>query len=203
MEHGVETEVIWRDIHDRLLSYIRPRVASFHDAEDILQEVFLRIHKNRDRLNDVQNVPAWVYRIAANAISDYYRARAKVGGALAENATASSVDAPASSQPEVIRDKGPEMTVELARCMEPLVQRLPEHYGEAVSLTDLGGLTQKEAAAQLGLSVSGMKSRVQRGRSKLKALLLDCCRVELDQRRRIVDFEQQEGDKCGDNCGCA
>ena len=85
--------------------------------------------------------------------------------------------------------------------MEPLVKRLPEQYSEAVALTDLGGLTQKDAATRMGLSLSGMKSRVQRGRSKLKTLLLDCCRVELDRRRGVAGYEQGEGSNCGD-CGC-
>ena len=81
------------------------------------------------------------------------------------------------------------------------MKRLPEPYRRAVTLTELDGLTQKDAAERLGLSLSGMKSRVGRGRGKLKELLLGCCNVELDSRGAVVDYEHRSGKTCGD-CGC-
>jgi RNA polymerase sigma-70 factor (ECF subfamily) len=66
---------------------------------------------------------------------------------------------------------------------------LPSQYREAVTLVELEGLTQNAAAKQLGLSVSGMKSRVQRGRRQLKRMLDECCLIRLDQRRSVMDYE--------------
>lgn len=77
---------------------------------------------------------------------------------------------------------GAELRAELAGCLAPLIARLPETYREALALTEFQGITQAEAGARLGLSVSGMKTRVQRGRGQLKDLLLDCCHIELDSR---------------------
>ena len=77
-------------------------------------------------------------------------------------------------------DSGPEQ--ELARCIRPLVAALPREYREAVALTELEGLTQKATAEQVGLSLSGMKSRVQRGREQLRQRLLECCHIEFDRR---------------------
>ena len=71
-----------------------------------------------------------------------------------------------------------------------MVERLPPHYREAVALVDLSGLPQTEAAAQVGLSVSGLKSRVQRGRRSLKEILVACCPVETDSGGRIVDYDR-------------
>ena len=68
------------------------------------------------------------------------------------------------------------------------MQRLPEPYREALVLTELDGLTQADAATRLGLSTSGMKSRVQRGRGQLRDLLLGCCEIELDRRNRVTDY---------------
>ena len=68
-------------------------------------------------------------------------------------------------------------------------------------LTELEGVTQKDAAAKLGLSISGMKSRVQRGRGKLKDVVLDCCEVELDRRGGLVDYRRRNGDVLG-GCDC-
>jgi RNA polymerase sigma-70 factor, ECF subfamily len=57
-----------------------------------------------------------------------------------------------------------------------------------VALTELDGVTQAEAAARLGLSTSGMKSRVQRARAQLKDLLADCCEIELDRRGGVTAY---------------
>ena len=91
----------------------------------------------------------------------------------------------------------PDLREELSRCLAPLARRLPETYREALVMTEFEGVTQVDAARALGLSVSGMKSRVQRGREQLKAMLLDCCEVELDRRGSISDYRSRDG-----NCGC-
>ena len=80
---------------------------------------------------------------------------------------------------------------ELATCLRPIVERLPEIYREAVVLADLEGITQREVAGRLGLSVSGAKSRVQRGRQAIKAMLQDCCRIQLDAGGRVTGYEVQ------------
>jgi RNA polymerase sigma-70 factor (ECF subfamily) len=71
----------------------------------------------------------------------------------------------------------------------PLVGALPSHYRGAIVLSELEDVPQREVAERLGLSISGAKSRVQRARKMLAAMLLDCCRVELDSRGGIMDYE--------------
>ena len=68
-----------------------------------------------------------------------------------------------------------------------MLARLPEDYRTALELTDLGELTQEQAAAQFGLSTSGMKSRVQRGRRMLRTEVGRCCRIELDGSGALAD----------------
>ena len=82
---------------------------------------------------------------------------------------------------------------ELARCLVPLLNELPEPYRQVLRLTEFEGATQREAASQLGLSLSGAKSRVQRARKMLREVLLKCCRVELDRRGGVVDYEARDG----------
>lgn len=197
MTQSVETEEIWEDLHHRLLAFIRGRVSNPQDAQDILQEVFIRIHENVGRLNDAQSVTGWAYRITRNAIVDHYRARAKDTEGRTRLAKA------AESDEEIANLVGDDDRArrELAGCLEPLMRSLPQHYSQAIELTELRGLTQKDAAEQVGLSVPGMKARVQRGRRKLREALLDCCRVEVDRRGGVVDYEPKGGDSCG-NCGC-
>jgi len=189
---AIRTEDIWTEFRERLLAFVRRRVGSAHDAEDVLQEVFLRIHANLSRLRSSESVHGWVYRIARNAIADHYRAQARDTRAVAESAERV---APETEEADASSD--------LARCLRPLVERLPQPYEEALQLTELGNLTQRQAAEQLGLSVSGMKARVQRGRSQLKGLLLACCHVDLDRRKGVIEYETRDpGGPSDCDCDC-
>jgi RNA polymerase sigma-70 factor (ECF subfamily) len=86
---------------------------------------------------------------------------------------------------------------EIATCLRPFLNQLPSLHREALTLTELGGLSQADAARQLGVSKSGMKSRVQRGRAQLKELLVACCQIDLDRRARITGYEPRDP-----GCGC-
>jgi RNA polymerase sigma-70 factor, ECF subfamily len=94
--------------------------------------------------------------------------------------------------------------MELAGCLRPMISRLSGEYRQAVVLVDLEGLTQQAAAVQLGLSLSGMKSRVQRGRRQLKGMLEACCKIELDRRRGVLDYDlrDQQDSSCQDRPEC-
>ena len=181
--------VVWGELRRPLGAFIARRVADPQDAEDVLQEVMLRIHRHGDELASADRVDAWVHRIARNAIIDHYRRRAArpelpVGGAgdLDDDQDETGGE-PASAA----------LRRELAACLHPLVDRLPATQRDALVLTEFEGLSQVEAARRLGISVSGAKARVQRGRAQLKALLLDCCHVELDRRGGISDYHARGG----------
>lgn len=189
---------IWQQVHDSLRAFIAKRVANEAEAEDILQEIFLRIHRRLDSVNDPRRLVSWVYQITRHAIIDHYRANGKrmerpVGLAGELEALPSS-----ASHNETAEDSG-EPRAELAGCLRPMIAQLPQDYREAVTLVELDGLTQQEAATRMGLSLSGMKSRVQRGRRRLKQMLDDCCLIHLDGRRGVADFEARapECSPCG------
>jgi RNA polymerase sigma-70 factor (ECF subfamily) len=176
-----DAEAIWEEFHRRLLGFIARRVSDRDSAEDILQDVMLRIHRHAGELEHAAAVGGWIHQIARNAIVDHYR-RAPVRRERPAGIDPVPDDAPA---PETA---APDPRNELARCLVPLLEQLPDKYREAVALTELDGLTQAEAAARLGLSTSGMKSRVQRARAQLKDLLADCCEIELDRRGGVTGY---------------
>jgi RNA polymerase sigma-70 factor (ECF subfamily) len=186
----VDAEAIWQQFHEGLLGFINRRVRSHEAAEDILQEVMLRIHRQAAGIERAEAVGAWVHAIASNAIADHYRS-AQVRRELA---TGTELDPEAGGEPEA---EAPDLRSELATCIAPLLKRLPVIYREALTLTEFEGLTQAEAAARTGLSLSGMKSRVQRARRQLKRVLVDCCEVELDRRRSVSGYRPRRG-----SCGC-
>jgi RNA polymerase sigma-70 factor (ECF subfamily) len=187
-------ESVWQEMHASLLRFIARRVSDPRDAEDVLQEVMLRIHRHAGEMDEYENLGAWVHRVARSAIVDFYRRRA----ARPELPGGSGVDVAGTTLAPESAEEG---RSELAQCLRPLIGRLDDKYREALELTELNGLSQVAAAERLELSVSGMKTRVQRGRSQLRELLLECCHIELDARGGVAEYRTR-AERCG-GCGCS
>jgi len=175
-------ETIWNEFAAKLGRFIAARVADPATAEDILQDVFLKIQTKLDQLQDPSKMQGWLYHIARNAIIDHYRLR-KETTELPESLTAE----PSTEDPAV---------EELKAAFRQMIRSLPEPYREALELTEFEGLSQKQMAERLGLSISGAKSRVQRGRERLKQMLLDQCEFEFDRLGRIIDCKSRKKDRC-------
>ena len=187
-----DAETIWREFHESLLGFISRRVPSRETAEDILQDVMLRIHRNAAGVERAEAVGAWIHTIARNVIADHYRS----ASVRRELATGSETDSEALDEPEA---DPPDVRGELAACIAPLLRRLSPSFREALTLTELEGLTQEEAAARVGLSLPGMKSRVQRARRQLKQVLVQCCEVERDVRGGLTGYRPRRAScECGD-----
>ena len=173
------TEQAWEAFHTPLHQFIRRRVADEATAEDLLQEVFLKIHQQQARLRDARCLESWIYQITRNLIIDYYRNR--------HQHMATLDDVEVLDLPEELPDD--DVVGELLPCVRAMVLALPDQDRQALILTQYQGLTQKELGEHLGLSFSGAKSRVQRAREKLKQELLACCHFELDRRGHILDYQ--------------
>lgn len=183
---------LWREVAGRLRPFIARRVAPA-DVDDVLQDVFLRMQRGLAGLRDEERFGPWVYRVARSAVVDHHRAAARHGVVDAEPDRV-EVEAPAPD------DEGDAVAREVATYVAWFVAMLPSPYREALTLTELEGLTQKQAAAMLGISVSGLKSRVQRGRRQLRAALEACCDIALDARHRVVSCEPRPDGKLPDGC---
>jgi RNA polymerase sigma-70 factor, ECF subfamily len=176
---------LWAELHGRMRAFIGRRISDQHAADDLAQEVLLRLHRHLPQLSAEDRLDAMAYAIARNAIVDHYRRAARTREDLVVDSDGFGPDATAEGddEPDTAR-------AALARCLAPLVDRLPDRYREAIRLTDLGGLTQVEAAERLELSVPGMKSRVQRGRAQLGDLLGACCEVGLDAAGKVGEMRR-------------
>lgn len=169
-------EHVWEVFHRPLLHYIQRRVPDPASAEDIRQDVFLKVHTRIATLKDADRLQSWLYQIARNAIADYYRQPGPLLG-LPE------------AVPSAAADDERDAERALASSVWAMLDGLAPMYREALVLTEFEGLTQKELALRLGISLSGAKSRVQRARQQLKQMLLDCCHFEFDRRGAVIDYQ--------------
>ena len=184
------TESIWKQFHRQLHRFIQNRVSDPNMADDILQDVFLRIHSRINMLKDSSKLQSWIYQITRNAIIDYYRAN-KSMEELPKGLATSEKDEIDKARDEIGQN-----------CMTPLINELREPYRQAVLLSEIQGAKQKEVAFKEGISLSGAKSRIQRGRSMIKELLLKCCHFEFDHQGTMIDYEERNAGcgKCQTNC---
>jgi len=169
-------EQIWREYAAALHGFIQSRVHDADIADDILQNVFLSIHTRIDSLKEAGKLRPWIYQIARNAIIDHYRSHK------------AHVELPDTIM-QAEKDNAETARQEIEGCMLPLIRNLPDTYREAVMLSEIEGLTHKQVAEKLGLSLPAAKSRVQRGRIMIKNILNDCCRFEIDHRGTMVDYQ--------------
>lgn len=179
----VSTEHVWYALYEPIRSFIDKRVADKQSVEDLVQEVFLKVHVHIGALRDEAKLESWIYQITRHLIADHYRQKLQL---------ASLEEGEPLLAPEEMLEE--DIHAELAPSITAMVNSLPPPYREALFLTDYQGLSQKDLAIRLGLSFSGAKSRVQRARGKLKQLLLDCCDFELDRFGRVIDYQPR--------CGC-
>lgn len=188
MTGGAEA-AIWAEFAAPLRAFVRRRVPETIDAEDVVQDIFLRILRHLPALAAAERVDAWVFQVARSAVADALRAHGRRDGRT------DAVDMDALEDPAA--DDAPSAAAELTPCMTPFVRRLAEPYRTALELTTLQGLSQQEAARREGISLSGMKSRVQRARDQVRELMLRCCDVELDVRGSVMDYAVRDRSVCG------
>ena len=192
MSHAT-VEQAWMTFHTPLLQFVRRRVADKASAEDILQDVFLKAHTHIDTLSDTAKLQSWLYQLTRNAVIDHYR-RTRVTVTISEDV------------PAFVQEDENDAVAQLTPAVKAMVAELPDIYHEALRLTEYEGLTQKELAERLGISVSGAKSRVQRARQMLRQMLLDCCHFELDRRNAIISYQPRcaccTTNDCAPNCAC-
>lgn len=173
---------IWQDVESRLRRFVARRIEPC-DVDDVMQDTFVRMQRGLASLRDEERLTSWLFQIARSSVADHLRAR--------QRHPVSDESTPDEAALE--HDDDPDAAGALAGCISMFVARLASPYREAVTLVELEGLTMREAAAMMGISQSGMKSRVQRGRDQLRRLFDQCCEIALDVRGKPTDFTPRGG----------
>jgi RNA polymerase sigma-70 factor (ECF subfamily) len=182
------TDAIWMHLSSDLRRFIRRRVSDDHVADDLLQETFMRVHRNLGTLQEEERVAAWVYQIARNVVHDNHR--------KASNSTVALADTEIVSD-----DHEPQNGCRNITWLDEMIQSLPEGYRQAVQMAEIEESSQQDVADRLGLSLSGAKSRIQRGRAMLKDVLEQGCSFELDGRGRVMGCDPKPNQQVCRDCG--
>lgn len=182
-----------------LRRWFRRRGVPAHDVDDLVAEVMLRATRSADSLRQTGSRNAWLAAIARGVLVDQARRRTRRRESPLEDATV--VDDSDAAAPEAIEI--------LVRWLPTAMDALPSALAETLRQADLEGRPYREIAADLGLSLSAVKSRVQRARSRLRDVIRECCEVERDGRGGVMGLvrrtrrpgTQAEGAGCGPECG--
>lgn len=180
---------IWLNFSRPVKEFIRNQTHNSDITDDLLQEVFIKIHQHLSQLQDEERLAGWVFQIARNTVLNYFRDK--------KNHLPQENDKYLNNLEETYFNEN-ELNAMVANWLESFRKELDPKYEEALRLVDIEGLSQVQLAEKLGISVSGAKSRVQRGREQLKQKLMDCCPVKVDAYGNIVEVKRQSGE-----CLCA
>lgn len=179
----ISVETAWRDYQKMLFSFIRAKVETEEDAEELLSDVFEKLTITVAKNTVPTNLSAWLYRVAKNRIVDYYRAKKSLQ--------------PLPDDISVL-DDDTNTIKELSNCMLPMIQALPDRYQQPLILSEIEGKKYKDVASELNLTVSAVKSRILRGREKLHNSIASCCIIYRNEAGESIDYEQKSANSCGD-----
>lgn len=175
---------IWSEYRAGIKSFLHSRISDENEVDDLLQEILIKTFKNLHSVKSQSSIKSWLFQIANHVIIDFYRKQEKSQTVNADDLW--------YSQEEISAQKA------LSACIEPFIQALPKEEAELLTAIDIQGQSQKEYAANLGISYSTLKSRVQKARNELRGVFEDCCHLTLDRNGNIADFDPKSH-KCR-NC---
>jgi RNA polymerase sigma-70 factor (ECF subfamily) len=164
----------WQRHEIELARFLRHRTGNLEQADDLLQEVFLRAVAQRDSFCELHHPRAWLFHVARNLLVDHLRL------------TKNQVPLPDDLQAEDDLVSAP--IDQLGQCLPRVLSELRAADREAITLCDIEGLTQQAYADRLGLSLPAAKSRLQRARQRLQARLIGACQVHFDETGHVCCF---------------
>lgn len=177
----MELAAIYTRFYQVLLGFIKSKVNNQQDAEDILQNVFIKVAAGVGELNRKEKLQSWIYAITRNSIIDYYRVNSGKKSSTSEEDMAERF----TDEEYIDTTKG------LDYCLMNFVKQLPAEYRDIIIDVEIKGLKQKDLTEKYQLAYPSVRSRVQRGRERLKQFLLDCCHIQWDKRGNILEVQSR------------
>lgn len=173
-----DVPALWLIHKNELQNFIFKRVKDNDLANDILQDVLMKVYNFCISKSGVRNIRSWLFQIAQNTIVDHYRRQSKFTNQ--DNFT------------EFIIEDENLAFKEALNYITPMLDLLLKKYAEPLKLADIDGLKQADIAQKLNLNLSATKTRIQRARQLLKAEFITCSNFETNKQGNIISFEIKE-----------
>lgn len=164
----------WSVHESALRGYLRHRLGDVHDADELLQDIFLKVLRQGRGFCAVENSHAWLFQVTRNALTDRLRS-GREHLPLPED-----LPAPVAAAAPPIDG--------LSQCLPRVLAELSKADRLTLTLCDIEGQPQQVLADRLGLSLPGAKSRLQRARVRLRQRLVDACQVRFDEAGTVCCF---------------
>ena len=170
-----DVPALWQEHKNELRNFILKRVKDQDLTNDILQDVLMKVYKFCISKSGVRNIRSWLFQIAQNTITDYYRKQSKFSDL--DNLT------------EIENEDQNLAFSEATNYILPMLDFLPKKYAVPLKLADINTMKQADIAKKLNLGLPAIKSRIQRARLLLKAEFITCCHFETDTQGNLISFE--------------
>jgi RNA polymerase sigma-70 factor, ECF subfamily len=176
--------ITWDSLYADLLSFVVSKVRDKATAEDIVQEVFIKVFTRSSQLKESEKISGWIFQITRNAVADHFRRSSKSIQPI-------DVDWDGTSQ---------EFNDCVAYCLNALMSTLPDRYRIPLQMAEIDGMSQIQVAAKLNITHSGARSRVQRGRRLLKEKLEELYYIKTDHYGNVIVCEDKAPCCCNPKC---
>lgn len=162
--------LIWNQMREKLKSFAFRYTKDKALAEDIVHDVFLKVHSRLGQLKESEKLAGWIFQIARHTIMDYFRSKGKAVNLY-------DLDWEGENKP--LNDC-------VSACLQDMMTTLPEKYRRALELTELQNISQLALARELNISYSGAKSRVQRAKQMLKDKMNAAYLIKFDSYGNVI-----------------
>jgi len=170
----------WEDLNKHLLFFIKKRIKNKEDAEDILQDVYIKLHKNIDALTDEEKLVSWIYQITRNTINDCYKKCYRLKKVEFEE-----------YHIELTQEEEENLNDEILISMKKIIEELPKDSKELIKLYEFEDMSHKEISKKLEIKENTSKSRLKRAKEKLKNQLDECCVFQIDKFGNVLDYRKK------------
>lgn len=186
---GLDFDKIYADYRPKILRYLT-RMVDESEAEDLTQEVFVKIDRGLQTFRGECKLSTWIYRIATNAALDKLGSpsfQRTIQDRLSRDLIGS--DEPEPDEAEIVDqdvwtgEKKPSLETRIMRdemnaCVRDRLANLPADYRAVLVLSDMEEMPSSEIAKIIGVSVDAAKIRLHRARARLKKDIMTYCRPE-------------------------
>lgn len=181
-------EQAWKEYRTRLLRFVRSRVYDDVLAEDIVHDALVKAWTRRNSLSNSDAIIPWLFQITMNTIRDVHRKQGVQ---------------PLGDEADEIEDVAEEVTLgkstskhDYVQCLTTMLDGLTPDNRATLIRSEIDGVPMKVIANELGITVSAVKSRVQRSRMQLRESMMACCKIELNANGQIINADEHD-------CSCS